>query len=325
MENRLDCCVVRDLLPAYIERLTEPETSAQVQAHLEGCEKCRAVEAGMVAQVSVAAAGRRTLNFLKRVRRTRLIAAGVTLILMLWCIWWLYDMEYHYPNTEAGRLAAVEGYVAGPAWESQVSRGVPIHCAGWQEVGNKLLIFYKADTSNNIYGVLQLERGLNGKYAPVQASYNPSSLRLGLYGEMLEVDGQEFFWLGAYNCREVYSVQAEFAGVDLQSTWMRRGQLSLQLSETDFLRLMDREELVGQVDWEEGTQTEEIVRLYLKDVRLFDREDRDITLRYTNQNGSAEESWSSGKTSAERFLLYVYIGVAVVLGGVFIQYFLRRD
>ena len=34
--NNLDCCVVRDLLPAYLEGLTEEETSAQVRAHLEG-------------------------------------------------------------------------------------------------------------------------------------------------------------------------------------------------------------------------------------------------------------------------------------------------
>ena len=46
-EHKLDCCVVRDLLPSYIEELTEPETSAQVKEHLETCPPCRAVEANM--------------------------------------------------------------------------------------------------------------------------------------------------------------------------------------------------------------------------------------------------------------------------------------
>lgn len=45
--NSLDCCVVRDLLPAYLEGLTEEETSAQVRAHLEGCENCRELEKDM--------------------------------------------------------------------------------------------------------------------------------------------------------------------------------------------------------------------------------------------------------------------------------------
>ena len=52
-QNRLDCCVVRDLLPAYLEELTEPETSAQVAAHLEGCEDCKRLEADLRSQVPV--------------------------------------------------------------------------------------------------------------------------------------------------------------------------------------------------------------------------------------------------------------------------------
>ena len=34
MEHKLDCCVVRDLRPAYLEGLTEEETTRQVEAHL---------------------------------------------------------------------------------------------------------------------------------------------------------------------------------------------------------------------------------------------------------------------------------------------------
>lgn len=32
-ETNLDCCVVRDLLPSYLEELTETETSAMVREH----------------------------------------------------------------------------------------------------------------------------------------------------------------------------------------------------------------------------------------------------------------------------------------------------
>ena len=31
-ETNLDCCVVRDLLPSYLEELTETETSAMVRS-----------------------------------------------------------------------------------------------------------------------------------------------------------------------------------------------------------------------------------------------------------------------------------------------------
>lgn len=33
-ETNLDCCVVRDLLPSYLEELTETETSAMVREHM---------------------------------------------------------------------------------------------------------------------------------------------------------------------------------------------------------------------------------------------------------------------------------------------------
>ena len=37
-EHKLDCCVVRDLLPAYVEDLTEAGTAAQVEAYLKGVQ-----------------------------------------------------------------------------------------------------------------------------------------------------------------------------------------------------------------------------------------------------------------------------------------------
>lgn len=40
-ETNLDCCVVRDLLPSYLEELTETETSAMVREHIEHCAACR--------------------------------------------------------------------------------------------------------------------------------------------------------------------------------------------------------------------------------------------------------------------------------------------
>ncbi len=45
-ERKLDCCVVRDLLPSYLEDLTEAETTREVEAHLESCGDCRKICAG---------------------------------------------------------------------------------------------------------------------------------------------------------------------------------------------------------------------------------------------------------------------------------------
>ena len=73
----LDCCVVRDLLPSYLEELTETETSAMVREHIEHCAACRQLEEDMRRQVPIEKAPQRALRFLKRVKRTRLIAASL--------------------------------------------------------------------------------------------------------------------------------------------------------------------------------------------------------------------------------------------------------
>ena len=80
-EHKLDCCVVRDLLPAYLESLTEPETTAQVKAHLAECPGCQKTAEDMKAAVPVEKAPKRALRFLKRVKRTRLIAAALSAVL----------------------------------------------------------------------------------------------------------------------------------------------------------------------------------------------------------------------------------------------------
>ena len=38
---KLPCAVVRDLLPLYAEKMTEPETRKLVDEHLEDCAECR--------------------------------------------------------------------------------------------------------------------------------------------------------------------------------------------------------------------------------------------------------------------------------------------
>ncbi len=66
MEHKLDCCVVRDLLPAYLEGLTEEETTRQVEAHLEECPGAVGTGEAMQASLPVVRAPKRALAFLKR-------------------------------------------------------------------------------------------------------------------------------------------------------------------------------------------------------------------------------------------------------------------
>lgn len=320
MERKLDCCVVRDLLPAYLENLTEEGTTAQVREHLEDCGACRTLEQDMRAQVPVEKAPKRALNFLKRVKRTRLIAAGVSLALTLWCIWWLYDAEFHYPNTEAGRLAAVEDYITQPAdstMNHDLKEGTPLRAIAWRESHGKLFIFYGADNRDNVHGIIELTRGINGKYRTDQASMNPFPYTAGVMVSGVSGRHQDLdlIAIAGDNCREIYSVAIGWT-YDIGQPQTKTGELVYPISEPNFLWLLEAEDVKKQLCASEGD-------VWREDVRFLDRDGNDITKEF--RDDSVQQSWSGGKSTAEQFLLYVYIGLVAALGLVFIRYFLRRD
>lgn len=323
MDKKLDCCVVRDLLPAYIEELTEEETSAQVRAHLEDCGDCRRLEGDMRAQVPVEKVPKRALNFLKRVKRARLLAAAVTLVLTLWCIWWLYDAEFHYSNTDAGRLAAVEDYITEPE-DSSLNRdleaGTPFQVIAWQESHGKLFIFYKADNPRNVHGIIELTRGINGKYRTDHASMAPFPYTAGVM--VSSISGRDQGWdliaIAGDNCREIYSVAVDYMVYDAaEGREVLSSELVYPISDINFLWLLEPEDIQEQLG-QSG--------LYIRpwDVRFLDKDGGDITEQY--RDDSVQQNWGGGsRGTAEQFLIYVYMGLVAVLGWVFIRYFMRRD
>jgi len=324
-EHKLDCCVVRDLLPSYIEDLTEEETTAQVKDHLTNCPGCRKAEEGMRSGLSaVERAPKPSLNFLKRVKRTRLIAALLTVVLALWCIWWLYDVQsYHYPNTEAGRLKAVEDYVpsAPDSTIRHVVEGDPLRVLGWVEEGKYLYVAYAADNADNVHGILRLEQGVNGKYWPVGSSMSPFPYTAGIDAQSISAgngDGWLFFLMGD-GCRDIYSAKITY-GVSLEgSTRDQFYETTYQITEPDFLWRMDYARLEEELGIPAGTMT----GVFVEEIIWYDKDGQDVTEHY--KDPTVEQAWSGGKGTAERFLLYVYIAIVIGLAVIFVRYFLRRD
>lgn len=322
-KTNLACCVVRDLLPSYMEGLTEAETTAMVKEHMDTCPACRQMEQDMRRSVPVESFPKRELKFLRRVRRTRLIAAALSLILALWCIWWLYDQAFHYPNTEAGRLAAAEDYIPLPegSWLHGVEAGTPLSVGAWAERDGHLFLFYFAHNEEHVHGVIHLVRGLNGKYRILEADESPSSYSAGIYGGSLTPRGTDWdlYYLAGYHCRDIYRAEVEFVGWDDDGITSYTAVKSLDLSGENFLQLLDRNALQQEL----GFTVEEPLSLDIKNVELFDKDGENITAAYVDSSPSA--SWGSGTTSAETFLVYVYMGIVGLLGLALIRYFLRRD
>lgn len=88
MKNDLTCAVVGDLLPAYAEGLTAPETNDAVERHLSGCQACRAKLAAMLSpepeQEREETA--KEVDYLKKVKRRswkRVVLAVILTVLVL--------------------------------------------------------------------------------------------------------------------------------------------------------------------------------------------------------------------------------------------------
>ena len=87
MKDNLPCAVVRDLLPIYVEGLTEPETNAAMEAHLKTCPACTARLAAMRApEPPPEAETAKEVDYLKKVKRRswkRVVLAVLVTVLVL--------------------------------------------------------------------------------------------------------------------------------------------------------------------------------------------------------------------------------------------------
>ena len=159
MEHKLDCCVVRDLLPAYLEGLTEEETTRQVEAHLEECPACRRHREAMQASLPVVRAPKRALAFLKKVKRTRLIAAVLSAVVALLLIFLVYDSEYHWRGDLPSLTQGLQDYLG---WTDHLE-GCAIEALAATEVDGTLYVSFTSDSEDNVHGVAELDRGKTGR------------------------------------------------------------------------------------------------------------------------------------------------------------------
>lgn len=261
-------------------------------------------------------------TYFKHVKPVRLLGVALTMIAALGMMWWLYDQEFHYANTDAGRLAAVEEYV--PLEEdSSISDGVkpgtPLYVAAWELKENHLFLFYYADNDENAYGIVHLIRGLNGKYRILESDTDPSVYSGGLYGGNLEPrkTDWELFYFAGYNCERIARAEITFSATGRDGVVSTTSDCTL--SGENFLKLIDNETLTTRLGW----YGQDLHDIFIDRVEFFDENGENITAELTTAEGV--NTWSSGKTTAEGMALYFYMWVIALLAFILVRYFLRRD
>ncbi|MHB8129276.1 MAG: DUF4825 domain-containing protein [Mobilitalea sp.] len=125
MKNKIPCEMVKDLLPLYVEELTQEKTNEEIRNHLEECPTCEKMLQDMkisITKVETASEGVKTLeiNYLKKIksnnRKKIIMGIGVTLFVgILFGILKLYVWGYPVSTYDTdlkleGKAISINGY-----------------------------------------------------------------------------------------------------------------------------------------------------------------------------------------------------------------------
>lgn len=163
MKNDLTCAVVRDLLPAYAEGLTAPETNQAVEAHLAICPDCAARLAAMRAPEPEPTETAKEVDYLKKVKRRGWLRVTLAILLTLAVLLGaLAAMVFVIGSPASADTMAARTWTAGGqlwvevtssvsanawwGWDTEVENGTvyitarevivsPIHPTAWGRIG----------------------------------------------------------------------------------------------------------------------------------------------------------------------------------------------
>ena len=314
-KSKLDCCVVRDLLPAYLEGLTEEGTAELVQGHLAGCPSCQAVKETMAAQVPVEKARRGELNFLKRGRRLRRLSALLAAILVLLGVKWLYGQAFRWTDSEASLGMALEEEVG------RIAEGLShFQVLGTQWDGEELLVLFQAQEAGAARcGTARFQRGWNGRYRFAGADYGPFPYTAGVYVQQMPRDkeGERTYYCIGMGCRDIYSFSLTFDVSRADGAVLRQETLTFPVEESIFVLPVSSLQVPH-----EG---EELVWLdYPEALHLYSRDGTDVTDHYREPQEDAQAGHVTvGVAMANA--VYVLMALTALAGCVIVGFLLSPD
>ncbi len=321
-EKRLDCCIVRDLLPMYIEGLTEEQTTGQVLEHLEHCPECKAKECSMRMQVPIPPAPKGKLKFLKRVKRTRLIAAALTVVCVLLALILVYCDEFSYHNTEAGRIQAVADYIESNEHLDVAVRDIQIQAV--QERGEKLFFSFTVN-GGELQGAYCMEKGLVGRCRMLSLNMGPSEYTAGITINPLgDPRNDEYYTVFCgRDCREIYAYQIDYE-IE-QYGQAEQVQKIYPINSLDFISVATQSELQEEVGIEAEQEWPEWEDIWVDcaDVRFLDKNGKDITQQY--RDASVTDNWLVGTNNGETGRVYWTMSAIALTGALILIYFLRKQ
>lgn len=319
MKNELTCSIVQDLLPNYIEKLTSDDTNHAIEQHLDTCEDCKKVYEQMAADIgNTEKVPVIELKFLKKVKRTRLLAAVLCVVLTLVLSWLIYTSEYNFTNDKSHLAAGITEFIA--PFEPSVNAYV----LETKEIDGVLVATFKDQERANINGVAVLDKGFNQRYRIISARIRSSDYSSVLQILPITINNEPYYAVSGYNLSD----EIKYYGLDF-SAYTNPGDLAkdrvrevikFDVKNQQFLEIFSAEELKSHF---KNSIDDTLYNPRLDATSMYDADGKEITDNFKNQEDSGNQVRANmGK--AELFLLYVFISIVMGLGVIFTRYFLTE-
>ncbi len=196
MKEKRDCKIVQDLLPNYIEKLTDEETNMYIEEHLRECNECKKVLENMQKELSLKTNKRdgREVKYIKKFSNKMKVLKFILLVLILIYICVvgrrifimvsllekskenkLYDNYYAKLYSYQGNLLTItESYNKGEDYLTTITRfgnGNQIHKITYYKKGSEKLFLTEFEEKKYIQ---DSEKMIDGHILPI--TYLPDGI-----------------------------------------------------------------------------------------------------------------------------------------------------
>lgn len=309
----LPCYIVKDLLPSHLDGLTSQVTNADIEAHLQACETCRSVKASMTGEIILETAPPKEKFFFRKLRRQQIIGAVLSALITLYCIVGLYNLEY---NIDLSSTASIEAAINDMPSFDEVNADV----LEMVTVQDRVFVLYRDGEEEEYigHGVVQFEKGILGKYRIRDSS--DTSWPLIDY-ETIEIRGKSYLVISCVNDpvgAETFRIYPNYP----DEAWFYLADLDdipLPEGEPVYEGTTEKELLVIQPLTKEEAAAQYhpfFERYYDEEGNLLDS--AEIAGEY-GYDGSRGHGGTVDRAPVE---MYVYMVIVLLIGFVFVRYFL---
>lgn len=192
MKREISCNIVQDLLPNYIEKLTSNESNQEIEHHMDVCEDCKKVYEQMNSEMSsTVKVPVIEIKFLKKINRTRKLAALLAIILALILSYMLYEAEFKYTNDKGVLAAGITDFLP--------EHSITPYTLEIKEKDDTLIATFKDQTRSNVNGVAIFAKGLNQKYRIISTKLDTSDYSSVIQIFPIEIKNEHYYVISGYN------------------------------------------------------------------------------------------------------------------------------